>query len=571
MTSSATVVRVELVEERHLGASAAGAGGSAPCFGNLCSELMQFSARRYRESNTRALELCFARCGSHGHTADCAGASPSTPALRLPRRLGRRVPRRWRAGLHQHPKARRQIGVRTVWAKVRQIIFAWWLWAIAAIVLSGLRQLGMGDRHGSHVGVRVPRVAKRSAPSRRPRSRVQRRRRRIPDDDCGIDGHSVFRGKRDRDSEQRRRVLPVDAEGASRWRNAPSPSRPTSTGRAISASGSRKRSPRKAKAGVGVKILLDAVGSSTIGDEILEILEKGGCQLAWYNPVRPYSIGRFNHRTHRKSLIVDGRIAFTGGAGIADHWMGHAQDDQHWRDIQIRMEGPAVMPLQTGFAQNWLQATGEVDHRVRVLPGDRGSGRQACRPDDPELARDRRIDGSDVLLPVDRRRAADDRHRESVFRSRSGRHRSAHRREPPRRQSARHGGGHPQRQLDGAAEQRAALRPAAEGGHQDLRVQPHDAPSEDDGRRRRVVNGRARRTSTADRSRTTKRTTSACAMRLLAKELEAIFVEDIKGCDAMTLEEVAEAGRCWRGRCRTSCRCCRNRCRTDMRVRDVGH
>ena len=109
-----------------------------------------------------------------------------------------------------------------------------------------------------------------------------------------------------------------------------------------------------------MKILLDAVGSSTIGDEILEILETGGCQLAWYNPARPYSIGRLNHRTHRKSLIIDGRIAFTGGAGIADHWMGYAQDDRHWRDIQIRLEGPAVVPLQTGFAQNWQQATTEV-------------------------------------------------------------------------------------------------------------------------------------------------------------------------------------------------------------------
>jgi cardiolipin synthase len=116
----------------------------------------------------------------------------------------------------------------------------------------------------------------------------------------------------------------------------------------------------RATAGVGVKILLDAVGSSTIGDEILEILERGKCQLAWYNPARLYSIGRLNHRTHRKSLILDGRIAFTGGAGIADHWMGDAQDSGHWRDIQIRMEGPAVMPLQSGFAQNWLEATSEI-------------------------------------------------------------------------------------------------------------------------------------------------------------------------------------------------------------------
>ena len=89
----------------------------------------------------------------------------------------------------------------------------------------------------------------------------------------------------------------------------------------------------QARAGVTVKILLDAVGSSTIGTEILETLESGGCQLAWFNPIKWYSIGQFNYRTHRKSLIVDGRIGFTGGAGIADHWSGTAQDPAHWRDM----------------------------------------------------------------------------------------------------------------------------------------------------------------------------------------------------------------------------------------------
>jgi cardiolipin synthase len=117
---------------------------------------------------------------------------------------------------------------------------------------------------------------------------------------------------------------------------------------------------KKAKAGVPVKILLDAVGSASIGNDILEILEAGGCQLAWYHPIRWYSLGRFNHRTHRKSLIVDGRVGFTGGAGIADHWLGHAQDSIHWRDMQSRIEGPAVMPLQFGFAQHWLETTGEL-------------------------------------------------------------------------------------------------------------------------------------------------------------------------------------------------------------------
>jgi len=116
----------------------------------------------------------------------------------------------------------------------------------------------------------------------------------------------------------------------------------------------------KAKAGLRVKILLDAVGSSTIGEDILKILEGGTCQLAWYNPFNWRRLGRYNHRTHRKSLIIDGRVAFTGGAGIADHWRGQARHPGEWRDLQIRIEGPAVMPLQTGFAQNWLQTTGEL-------------------------------------------------------------------------------------------------------------------------------------------------------------------------------------------------------------------
>lgn len=116
----------------------------------------------------------------------------------------------------------------------------------------------------------------------------------------------------------------------------------------------------RARAGVRVKILLDAIGSSNIGDDIVKPLEEAGCQIAWYNPIRWYTLGRFNQRTHRKSLIIDGRVAYTGGAGIADDWVGHAQDYDHWRDIQVRLEGPAVTPLQTGFSQNWLETTREL-------------------------------------------------------------------------------------------------------------------------------------------------------------------------------------------------------------------
>ena len=130
----------------------------------------------------------------------------------------------------------------------------------------------------------------------------------------------------------------------------------------------------KSQEGVKVKILLDAVGSSTIGKEILKVLEDGGCPVAWYNPVRWGAVGRFNNRTHRKSLIIDGTIAFTGGAGIADHWNGHAQDSEHWRDIMIRIEGPGASPLQTGFTQNWLDTTSELVSGPAFFPADEPCG-----------------------------------------------------------------------------------------------------------------------------------------------------------------------------------------------------
>jgi cardiolipin synthase A/B len=143
----------------------------------------------------------------------------------------------------------------------------------------------------------------------------------------------------------------------------------------------------RSKAGVQVKLLLDAVGSSTIGSDILQVLKNGDCKLAWYNPVLQTTIGRFNHRNHRKSLIIDGRVAFTGGAGIADHWRGHAQDEKHWRDIQVRIEGPAAVRLQTGFTQNWLITTGELISGIAFFPPPDAAGTFAVQtilssPDD---------------------------------------------------------------------------------------------------------------------------------------------------------------------------------------------
>jgi cardiolipin synthase len=280
-------------------------------------------------------------------------------ALRLPRQLRHRVPRRWRAGLHQHPRARRQIGVRTAWAKVRQIFFAWWMWGGLAVVSL------IYDNWGWAVGTGLMAAFAFLIWPREVPPRVGFDHEFCVEDDeflmtmAGSTGIPFFEGNTLEILNNGDEFYPAMLEAIA------SAKRSVTIEAYIYWAGTIGRRfaealAERASHGICVKILLDAVGSSTIGDEILEILEKGGCQLAWYNPARPYSIGRFNHRTHRKSLITDGRVAFTGGAGIADHWLGRAQDDRHWRDIQIRLEGPAVVPLQTGFAQNWLQATGEL-------------------------------------------------------------------------------------------------------------------------------------------------------------------------------------------------------------------
>jgi cardiolipin synthase len=124
----------------------------------------------------------------------------------------------------------------------------------------------------------------------------------------------------------------------------------------------------KARQGIKVRLLVDAIGSATLGEQILKILEAGGCQLAWFRPIHWYTLDRANQRTHRKSLIVDGRIAFTGGAGLADQWLGAAKDEHEWRDIQVCVEGPAALAQQTGFLQNWLLSTGEILSGQEFVP-----------------------------------------------------------------------------------------------------------------------------------------------------------------------------------------------------------
>jgi cardiolipin synthase len=124
----------------------------------------------------------------------------------------------------------------------------------------------------------------------------------------------------------------------------------------------------RARAGVKVHVLLDAVGSGKIDDEFLEEMEAAGVEVRQYNPVRWYTLAKLNNRTHRKLLVVDGKVGFTGGVGIADNWAGHAQDPEHWRDTHFRIEGPAVAQMQAAFMDNWVQLTGAVLHGEAYFP-----------------------------------------------------------------------------------------------------------------------------------------------------------------------------------------------------------
>jgi cardiolipin synthase len=116
----------------------------------------------------------------------------------------------------------------------------------------------------------------------------------------------------------------------------------------------------RAQAGVEVNVLLDAVGSAKMDRELIRDMDDAGVTFAYFRPPKPYAVRRLNNRTHRKLLIADGEVGMTGGIGIAERWTGNAQDPEHWRDTHVRVRGPVVRGLQGAFAENWLEATGDV-------------------------------------------------------------------------------------------------------------------------------------------------------------------------------------------------------------------
>jgi cardiolipin synthase len=123
--------------------------------------------------------------------------------------------------------------------------------------------------------------------------------------------------------------------------------------------------------GVEVNVVVDAFGASDISKEHIKQLEDAGVSVGHYRPVRWYSIQETNYRNHRKILVVDGEIGFTGGIGVADHWLGRAQDREHWRDTQFRMRGPVVPYLEAVF----YESLAETLPRVKPEIGPAGDGR----------------------------------------------------------------------------------------------------------------------------------------------------------------------------------------------------
>jgi cardiolipin synthase len=135
----------------------------------------------------------------------------------------------------------------------------------------------------------------------------------------------------------------------------------------------------RARSGVKVHVMVDALGSQKIEESVIGRLRDAGAQVKLYNPVRWDTIARMNNRTHRKIMVIDGAVGYTGGAGIGDEWSGNAQDAAHWRDTHFRLEGPAVAQMQAAFMENWIEVTGEVLHGPDYFPALGAAGSELAQ------------------------------------------------------------------------------------------------------------------------------------------------------------------------------------------------
>jgi cardiolipin synthase A/B len=133
-----------------------------------------------------------------------------------------------------------------------------------------------------------------------------------------------------------------------------------------------------AKRGVLVQLVVDAMGSNKIPKEWAEAMKSAGIKIGEFGQPKWYSLEELNYRTHRKILVVDGRIAFTGGVGLDDQWLGHAEDKNHWRDTMIRIEGPSARLMEGAFAENFVETSEDpvapvVDPPAEIPPSPQDS------------------------------------------------------------------------------------------------------------------------------------------------------------------------------------------------------
>jgi cardiolipin synthase len=124
----------------------------------------------------------------------------------------------------------------------------------------------------------------------------------------------------------------------------------------------------RARDGVRVRLILDRYGSLLTPQRYFARLAAAGGEIHWYQPIAWYTLKRLNNRTHRDLLIVDGEIGFVGGMGVADYWIGPRRRGRPWRDTMLRASGAVVKGLQTAFAENWLEAAGEILHEEEFRP-----------------------------------------------------------------------------------------------------------------------------------------------------------------------------------------------------------
>ena len=141
-----------------------------------------------------------------------------------------------------------------------------------------------------------------------------------------------------------------------------------------------RRLAARAADGVRVRVLLDAWGAHTMDKGVLGRIEDAGAQVHWFRPLHRFRPSQFNHRTHRKVLITDEAVGFTGGVGIADCWRGDARDETEWRDTHFRIKGPAVDGLRAAFLDNWAETdSGMFDEGVDRFPDQPQPGRSVVQ------------------------------------------------------------------------------------------------------------------------------------------------------------------------------------------------